>query len=276
MKRFSIIHVPLLSFFSKPLYRDVGLNWKGVCFGYLLLLLAVCWIPQVVKMYMDFSDFVEKEAPPVLEQVPRITIADGQVSIDEPQPYYIKDPESGQVLAVIDTTDTITSPEDANAFCLLTRTGLVARKSEFETRSWDLSHVQSLVVDSDRIRGWLRTIKKFFVVLVYPPALVCSYLYRIVQALIYAVVGLLFAYLCKVKLSYAALLRLAVTAVTPCIILNTVLGVADAHLPYGWLLYLAIALAYLLFGVTACRTAPAAPQQAPLSPNETRFTADNM
>ena len=276
MKRFSIIHVPLLSFFSKPLYRDVGLNWKGVCFGYLLLLLAVCWIPQVVKIYMDFSDFVEKEAPPVVEQVPRITIADGQVSIDEPQPYYIKDPESGQVLAVIDTTDTITSPEDANAFCLLTRTSVVAKKSEFETRSWDLSQVQNFVVDSDRIMGWLCTLKKFLVVLIYPLALVGSYLYRIVQALIYAVVGLLFAYLCKVKLSYAALLRLAVAAVTPCIILNTVLSVADAHLPYGWLFYLAIALAYLLFGVTACRATPAAPQQAPLPPNETRFTADNM
>ncbi|MHC4646247.1 MAG: DUF1189 family protein [Planctomycetota bacterium] len=276
MKRFSIIHVPLLSFFSKPLYRDVALNWKGVCFGYLLLLLAVCWIPRIVKEYMDFSDFVEKEAPSVVEQVPRITIADGQVSIDEPQPYYIKDPDSGQVLAVIDTTDTITSPEDVNAFCLLTRTSVVAKKGEFETRSWDLSQVQNFVLDGDRIMGWLRTLKKFLVVLIYPLALVGSYFYRIIQALIYAAVGLLFAYLCKVKLSYAALLRLAVAAVTPCIILNTVLSVADVHLPYGWLFYLAMALAYLLFAVTASRTTPAAPQQAPLRPSETDVGGWNM
>lgn len=251
MKKFSIIHIPVFSFFSKELYRDVGLYWKGVNFSYLLLLLAICWIPMVSKVHIAFSNFVDNEAPAVVEQVPEITITDGEVSIKEPQPYYIKYPENGDILAIIDTTGTIKSLEDPNTICLLTKTNIMWRQSKVETRTIDLSGVKNFVLDSERIMGWLHTAEKFLAIAIYPFALLGSYLYRILQALIYAAIGLLFASWCKVTLSYTALLRLAVVAVTPCVIINTILGLAGIHLPYIGLLYLLVALAYLLFGVKA-------------------------
>lgn len=265
MKKFSIIHIPVLSFFSKELYRDVGLYWKGVNFSYLLLLLALCWIPTMIKMHIGFSDFVDNEAPKVVEQVPEITITDGQVSISEPQPYYIKDPENGDVLAIIDTTGTIKSLEDPNAICLLTKTNIMWRQGEFETRTIDLSEVKKFILDSERIMGWLHTARKFLVIAIYPFALLGSYLYRIVQALIYAAIGLLFALWCKVTLSYATLLRLAVVAVTPSVLVKTILGIAGVHLPYAGLIYLVAALAYLFFGVhaTAQTTGPQQETQFP-------------
>ncbi len=247
MRKFSIIHVPLLSFFSKELYIDVGLNWKGVGFAYLLLLLALCWIPTMIKIHVGVSDFIDNETPAFVEQVPEITIIDGEVSIKEPQPYYITVPEGNDVLAIIDTTGTIGSLEDANTFCLLTKTSVIWRQRKFETRTFDLSEVKNFVLDSERITGWLHTFKKFVVIAMYPFALLGSYVYRIVQALIYAAIGLLFASLCKITLSYSALLRLAITAVTPCIIVSTVLGLAGVYLPM--FLYLLAALGYLFFGV---------------------------
>jgi hypothetical protein len=253
MKKYSIIHVPILSFFSKALYRDVGLNWKGVGFGYLLLLLAVCWIPPMVKIHRGFAEFVENEAPAVVNQVPEITITDGQASIQEPQPYYIKAPDSNNVLAVIDTTGSITSLEDANAFCLLTEDSVMWQKSQFETQTMELSEVKSFTLDSDRIMGWLRTAEKFIAVIMYPFALLGEYAYRIAQVLIYAAIGLLFASWCKVSLSYPALLRLAVVAVTPCIIVSTVIALVGTTLPcFLNVLYLVAALAYLFLGVKAC------------------------
>jgi len=75
--------------------------------------------------------------------------------------------------------------------------------------------------------------------------------FRIVQALIYAAVGLLFALWCKVTLSYATLLRLAVVAMTPCLLAKTIFGIADIHLPYATLIFLVITLAYLFFAVKA-------------------------
>jgi len=265
MKKFSIIHIPVLSFFSKELYRDVGLYWKGVNFSYLLLLLAICWIPTMIKIHIGFSDFVNNDAPAVVDQVPEITITDGQVSIEEPEPYYIKDPDSGDVIAIVDTTGIIKSLEDPNAICLLTKTNIMWRQGEFEIRTIDLSEVKNFVLNSERITGWLHTTEKFLAIIIYPFALLGSYLYRIVQALIYATVGLLFALWCKVTLSYATLLRLAVVAVTPCVLVKTILGIAGVHLPYAGLIYLVAALAYLFFGVhaTAQTTGPQQETQFP-------------
>ena len=139
MKRFSIFHIPVLSFFSKELYIDVGLHWKGVNFLYLLLLLAICWIPTMIGIHVSFLDFIDNEAPAVVEQVPEITITNGEASIKEPQPYYIKDPENGDVLAIIDTTGTIDSLEDPNAICLLTKSRVIYRETKCETRTFGLS-----------------------------------------------------------------------------------------------------------------------------------------
>ena len=249
MKKFSIIHIPVLSFFSKDLYRDVGLYWKGLNFTYLLLLLAICWIPTMIKAHIAFSNFIDNDAPAVVEQVPEITIIDGEVSIKEPQPYYIKEPESGDILAIIDTAGTINSLEDPNAICLLTKTNIMWRQSQFEIRTMDLSEVENFVLDSDRIMGWLHITEKLIAITIYPFALLGSYFYRIVQALLYAAIGLLFASWCKATLSYAALLRLAIVAVTPCIIVGTVLGLVGVPLPS--LVYLLIALLYLFFAVKA-------------------------
>ncbi|MHC4062066.1 MAG: DUF1189 domain-containing protein [Planctomycetota bacterium] len=257
MKKYSIIHVPVLSFFSGALYRDVGLLWKGTGFAYLLLLLAVCWIPAMIQIHTGFSNFITNDAPLVINQVPEITITNGEVSIEEPQPYYIKAPDSNQVLAIIDTTGTITSLEDESTMCLVTRTEVITRKSDVQTQTFDLSEVEDFVLDGDLIMGWLRTAGKFAVVIIYPFALFGSYVYRIIQALIYAAVGLLFAKLCNTTLSYTTLLRLAVVAVTPAIIISTVVGIAEVNLPpYALLFYLVVALGYLFFGVKACSEQP--------------------
>ncbi|MFC1738707.1 DUF1189 domain-containing protein [Planctomycetota bacterium] len=260
MKKFSIIHIPVLSFYSKELYRDVGLNWKGAGFAYLLLLLAVCWVPVMINVHMVFSDFVNNAAPAVVEQVPRITIADGEVSIEEPQPYYIKLPDSNDVLAVIDTAGEIESledVEDTNAILLLTKNKVIMRQSGLETRTYDLSEVKKFAFGGDDIMGWLRIFGKFFAIAAYPFALICSYVYRIIQALIYAAIGLLFASVCKVKLPYNALLRLAIAAVTPCIIVGTILDITGIYVP--WPLYPLVALGYLFYGVKA--TSPEPPGQ---------------
>ena len=251
MKRFSIIHIPLLSFFSKELYRDVGLNWKGVGFGYLLLLLAICSVPRMFKLQMALTDFINKEAPPLIEQVPKITITKGEVSVDEPQPYYIRDPDSNDVLVIIDTTGTTQSLDNTDALVLVTKTKLIHRQSEVESRAYDLSQVEKFVLDKDRITSWLNTARKLLVPIFYPLVVLGSFLFRIVQALIYAAIGLLFALWCKVKLSYAAMLRLAVVAVTPCIIVRTVLELSSARLPMAGLWFFLLAMGYLFFGVKA-------------------------
>lgn len=252
MKKFSILHVPLLSFFSGELYRDVGLNWKGVGFGYLFLLLAICTVPRMFKIQRGLSHFIEEEAPSFINQVPEITIEKGVVRIDKPQPYYITAPDSNEIVAIIDTTGQIQSLDNTDAFVLLTKTRLISRQNKSESRTYDLTNVQHFVLDQYKITNWLNAGKKLLVPVLYPFILLGSFIFRIIQSLIYAAIGLLFAAWCKTKLSYPALLRLAVAAVTPCIIVRTVLGYASVKLPLAGLWFFLTAMGLLFYGIKAC------------------------
>lgn len=254
MKKYSILRIPTMSFFSKDLYIDIARNFKGLNFLYLLLLLAICWIPPMIKMHVGVTDFVNNEAPVMIDQIPEITITDGRVSIDQPEPYYISNPDTNEPLAIIDTTGQYTSLEDSNAFCLLTENKLIMRQSNIEKRTYDLSNIKDFTVNSEKVTGWLNIFSKIIVPVSYPFALIGSYIYRIIQALIYASLGLLFASICKTHLSYAALIRLAIAAVTPCIIVATILNLISVSIPS--FLYPAAALAYLFFAVKSIADTP--------------------
>ncbi len=251
MKKFSIIHVPILSFFSGDLYQDVGLNWKGVCFGYLFLLIAVCTIPRVFILRKNISLFINEQALPLIEQVPKITITNGEVHVDEMQPYYINAPDGNEVLAIIDTTGEIQSLDGTDAFALLTKTKFIYRESDVEYRTYDLSKVKEFVLDRGRIMDWLDIGKKLIVPILLPFILLGSYVFRIIQALIYAAIGLVFANFCRVKLSYDALVRLAVVAITPCIIVRVIFEIASVHVPMAGLWFFLLAMGYLFVGVRA-------------------------
>jgi len=265
MRRYSVIHVPVLSFFSKALYRDVCHQWKGVGFAYLLLLLIVCWIAPIVKLHIGVSDFVDNEASRIVSQIPTITIVDGKASINEPQPYRITEPDTGETLAVIDTTGAINSLEDAKAFVLIKETEAILKQSDFETRTFSFREIDQLTLDQDMVTGWLATAKVFVAPVLYVLAVLGAFVFRILQALIYACIGLLFASWCKSRFTYASLIRLSIVAVTPGIIIATILEVAGVSFPYsGWCYFLA-AMGFLFFGVKAA-SQDRAPTGGPASP----------
>lgn len=249
MRKYSIFHLPVLSFFSKDLYADVALHWKGVNFLFLLLLLVLCLIPPTVKIHLAVADFVENEAPAMLDQIPEITIADGKASIEEEQPYYITAPDGDDVvIAIIDTTGQIASLESADAYVLLTEDAIITKHSNVEKRTYELSEIEeTFMISGEKLSGWLQVASKYLSVIIYPVSLIGSYIYRIVQVLVYAAVGLIFASSCKITLQYPALMRLAVVAITPCIIVDMILSFAGVPVPP--FLYLAAAMGYLYFGV---------------------------
>ena len=78
MKRYSIFHPLVLSFFSKSLYQDVGRNWRGTGLLYLLLVLALVWIPTIIKGQLAMSRWVDGDSKEITKQVPAITITKGQ------------------------------------------------------------------------------------------------------------------------------------------------------------------------------------------------------
>ena len=226
MSKYSLFQIPLLSFYSTDLYRDMAFNKKGTGFAYLFLLLAFCWLVIIFAMDSKIDAYFDEYSPAFLDQFPEITIQDGKASILESQPYYIDDPETGRPLAVIDTTGTINSLEQTEAVMLLTKNTVTFEKSKMETRTFDLSEVGDMVIDRTLLSTWVEAAKSYMAVVMYPFALAGSYFYRIIQMLIYAAMGLVFASMLKVEPDYSQLLRLSVVAATPAILINTFLWVA--------------------------------------------------
>ena len=249
MKRFGLFHPIWMSFYSRALYRDVAQNWTGTGFLYLLLLLALTWIHPIVQLHHRVGGMIETLGPAVLAQVPTISIHQGEVSIQEPQPYVVSVPGSATPLLVIDTTGATTA-ESTDAFLLLTKHKVVARKNPRETRTYDLAGIQDLTIDKNSVASLLHVCRRFLAPVSYPAALIGSYVYRILQVLIYAAIGLIFANLFKASLEFPELLRLASIAVTPAIVADTLRGLLQIDSSYvWWLLCFLISMGYLIFAV---------------------------
>ena len=194
-------HLPFWSFFSKELYSDVAKNWKGVCFFYLFLLILICWIPRMIKLQVGISNITKNVVTDVISQIPDITIKKGKVSIDKPQPYNIIDPKTEKKIFVIDTTGKIKTIKETDAFCLLTADKIIVKKNKFETRSYDLDMIHDFTLTQKRINWWLDFIKSYLVIVLFPIVLFSSYIYTMIQVLIYAAIGLIFVSALKSNLT---------------------------------------------------------------------------
>jgi hypothetical protein len=254
MKQFNAFEALYASFYSAPLYRDVARHWKGAGLLYLLLLLALVWIPEMVHFHGSLATFVEGEGRAFADQLPTITIANGEVSTDVQTPHFIRDPKTDEVWVIIDLTGEYASLKGTDARLLLTRNQVLMSRERGtiqETRVYDLSGVESFTLDRGRVMGWLQLAASWLAILAYPVALLFSFLYRIVQVLIYAAIGLLIARSTRVALDYVALMRLTAVAITPAVVADTVRSVAEVSIPAWWLLAFAIAMGYLVFAIKA-------------------------
>ena len=249
MRRYSIFHPLVLSFFSKSLYRDVGKHWRGTGLLYLLLVLALVWIPTIIKGQLNISRWVDGDSKEITKQIPAITISKGQVSTDVTTPHFIKDPETGKDIAIIDTTGEYETLDNTDAKLLLTKSKLIVRKNATEDRTYVLSGVESFYLDRSRVEGWLLTAKRWFIPVLLPLALIFSFIFRAIQVVVYALVGLLFARLLNANLDFKALMRLAAISITPVLILNLIFEFVPLHIPGWFLLGIVIALTYLFLAV---------------------------
>ena len=189
MKQYGIFHAPYMSFFSQSFYRDVDMHWKGTGFAYLLLLLTICWFPGIIQLHVSFGDYVENDAPAIIEQLPTITIVKGEASVAVAQPYEITDPDNDKVIALIDTTGKTVSLEGTDARVLLTKTEVIYKKNSIETRNYSLQDIDAFVLDQEKVAAWLEILRKYIAVVAFPFAVLGSFAFRVVQVLIYAAIG---------------------------------------------------------------------------------------
>lgn len=260
MKIYSIFHPLWMSFYSKSLYRDVAKNWRGIAAGYLLLLLAIVWLPGLVQFAAMLRVFVTENAPQWVAQVPNITIKEGVVSIDKPQPYFIKNPQNGTVAVIFDNTGQYTNLDNTTAQMLITKTEIITRKNQQETRVHTLTKNDNYVLTQAKVDQFVHSTLWWMPTIMYVVMVLGSFIYRLIQALLYALVGLIYSRFIKYEIHYQPTYRLTIIALTPVIIISSILSYLHILFPFQLLFYLVLGLGYVIFGVRVNKESELTPQ----------------
>jgi len=267
MRNYSLLKAIPFSFFSKDLYRDVGMNWRGIGFLYLLTLLFLTSLPTFLIWEIKAirvsagEDIIDKspELNDIINQLPNITVRNGNIFIDKPEPYYLKD-KNGVTIVTIDTTGKTTGIEAGKSGVL----GVLITKNQFimaearqhKTTIEDIPNI-NLSITQDKAKNTIRRVAKLLwlaPIIVSIVAFPVTFLFLIIVFLIYGLVGMLFALILKVKMEYPTLVRLAIIANTPTMIVGSVLDgfhLTPHKVPqYVWIL---IDMAYLFYAISANR-----------------------
>jgi len=250
MKRFSVARAIPLSFFSNDLYRDVAREWRGAGLLYLLLVTVLAAIPFLVGIQVRLWDFERREASVVLRQIPAISVRHGRVSANVPMPWVIHG-RSGAALAIIDTLGQATELDSTRAVAMLTSNQLILRRNGVETRTYDLSRISRFDLDEYKATRWFHRFANWFTLAFAPFLLVGSYVYRLIQVLVFAVIALMLAALLKRRFGFAALMRLTAVAITPMLVIDAVRGALATNIPLWGLWSSLIVIAYLVMALRA-------------------------
>jgi len=243
-----MISALFLSFLWPGVYRDVGKRWRGIGFFYLVLLGIIAWVPTGIYAQRGYRKFLTDEAPKLLKDTPNVSIKNGVVTAD-PDPFLWRDPKSRQVIAYIDTTGSFDDPAGKDAAMKLSKNSL-EYKQNFETRKVDLSQVKSFHMDREEARKFFEKIGGWVGIVVGLLG-IFAVLWHLIGILIFGAIGMALSSAFNANLTYAGAMRVAAVALTPAIVLATILTLAGVSFPGEWLMYLALELLFLFIGVKA-------------------------
>jgi len=255
MKKFGFFQTLIGSFYNPETYRDAVNSTKGKTFAYLLFLVLLCAIPLIVAIVTGLNNFMKEDGKFVVDQLPEITISNGIASMDAESPYFIKS-KAGETLFVIDLSDSSSINElQGSAKVLLTKNKLIAQQKENETRTYDLSGIRDFTLNAQKIYDWFGYAWLFYI-LIFILMVLLLYIYRLIQALFNALLGLIISSLMKINLDFTSLLYITMVAITPVAILASIIWATDLQIPAkGWLGFI-LALGYISFGIMANKPQP--------------------
>jgi hypothetical protein len=252
MKRFGVLQGFYLSFFSADLYRDVAKNWTGIGLLYLLLLLAITWLPSGFRVFTSLTTFSTEKGAALAQQMPRVTIGNGEMRAEPPGRHEVKDPATGEVFLVIDDTIDEVPSDAANDMMVLARKefGTFQRN---QRRVWKLAPGFNYELTSAKVQAFLSRAPYWAAPLTYVGAVAGSFVFRTLQILVYGGIALWFARRFKAGMNYQAAVRLAAVAVTPVIVLRTLIWFTPTEPRWyiRWPVAFVITVLLIRFGVRA-------------------------
>jgi hypothetical protein len=265
-----------LAFFSRQLYLDVAKRWRGWGVLYMVLLIAIATLPLTVRFIIHFNKAFDEQVIASINELPPLYVQNGQIVIDKPMPYLVKN-NQGDIVAIIDTTGKIKKMNHTypKLVVLITKKDVYFRpplvdlfvaipgnmgKSDEEDSNGIFS--RSLSKDMNEVfvgKEWVASsgilkLKWIANLLAYP--LMLGYIFGlfVVPAFFFAFIGQLLSIIVfKFKLSFKDTSRLFLVAATPDIVVFFVQRIANITLPGQHFYNVVLLAAYFSFAVLSVR-----------------------
>ena len=219
------------AFGSADIYKHVGTaETSNTGLKYLLLLVSIFWIPDMIKLQVSINNAIERE-PIYVQNLPTITIKNGIASFDKPSPYILK-LEKNEGVIIFDTTGRFCSLDTLNALMLVTQKNMIYKKNDTETRVFSFSQINDFTLTHEKIYSWSEC-GHYFSILAYIIVIICAFIYRSIQALLFSLVGLIFQSILKTNFSFQTIYRLTILSITPAFVLDKFLDFFDLTFT-GW------------------------------------------
>jgi hypothetical protein len=235
-----------LAWYSRSFYRAVA-RWRVKSFAYLFILVAAALVPDAVRMRAGLQRAFESLRASVAGQIPTIKIAGGHVETPEARPYLI--PLGNGNRMAVDTTGKISSLAEGDLVALLTRDRLYVRASSTQTRTYDLSKVQPLIIDQSRIDQWIRWAEHWLPILLTPILLAGVYLGRLLEAALLTLLGTVVSQWLPAPVRGMTLLSLAIAALTPALVVEAAFDAGGMRFTGQTWLSMSLTLGYFFFAL---------------------------
>ncbi len=239
------------SWYSASLYRDVVHRWRGLGYRFLLVELLVLWLIAAVHVQVVVVDYIDGYLKPVVKAMPKMILRDGSLYIDKPEKYQVQDPRNGKVIVNFDMTDKPILPAEPETGIFVEKRRVVFRTARAKERVYDYSERGELnpLFESSTLIKTLETIKMCAGLAVVGVFWLSSFVFCGLQVLLYGLIGKTMAMVAKRRLTFPQLVRIAVVALTPSLIIDTCQKLFCFGIPAWGLISAAITLGYLAYGV---------------------------
>ncbi|HEY2743701.1 MAG TPA: DUF1189 family protein [Polyangia bacterium] len=242
--------------FDLGVFTQVARQRLRRTFVYLLLLVVIATASSTTWAMLRLKEAV-RWLEPHLDEIPTITIKNGEASADVEQPWVKRlgtDDHGHQVVAIIDTTGAREgfAPNEIGVF--LKKTELVVKQVE-EERIIPLSRVPDTTIGPDIVRDWIKQAMRRAPFYIGAILFAWYFFAKSMQALLLVLAALIGAR----AMRFGHLFTVAVYALTPAVILDSAMPFVKLHLPAFWVIYFAIGITYAIAGARRADLPPPPP-----------------
>jgi hypothetical protein len=239
----------LLSFFDKNVYCYVTEKLdRSFVYKYLLFILAISSIPAFYIINTNIYDYINGPGKNVIQQIPEVYIKDGKISTEVSLPYIINDPETDKELIIIDNTGSFSSIEGNNAFIILVDGQLQVRTYENTAQNFDLTEFGDFKINKLKVKESI-PIVKWVIIIMYILYTLFLFTFYFILIHIYAWSGGFLDHFARSGLNYQAILRISALAITPVLLIDTILKIMMIHIPHWGIVSIILSMSLIYFGL---------------------------